>query len=716
MNPLIWALAGILVLSPTLANAAEGDLSAYKFITPTERLPVQPWHDNFIEEALKTPEGQPNAGAVGCNFFLEKSFADQLQRTAANSRWESWPPFLSCAVWGYLSPDSKFQKDERLLAMSQKWLDTLFLTLSTKPEEPKAAENWRPNKLDAWIFHEYTIPLLEIEKRTALSNKIGLVRISRFREIVIDNISRATTPDAYNKLMEDADKYINIATHPMAVFIHGWLLTGDKKYLLMAYSIIHTLGRDQLPNGMFPYAYPFKGEHFEYEGMYYHAINVRALYLYWWATGSSDAQAILRKSIAYYPLNMEPPYFSNDGANIWWKDQWRTFWPQHIAMVAAATGDGENAMIANAMARNGISFDRVDLVLGAHAYQQIGLNRIREESQRTNYLLEDPDIRGVRLRFQKWSSTFTTGSYTYTRASAMNIAEDLKSYSALHMARPYVRVAAMDKPYRTEPDYGTLGREGADYTIARVDRVAAIATTYSPSLTSATWDEQQPVSPWKMQELWLMTDQGMLGMLTSTASTPTQARELCHQFRFIVPPKEVGDTDDCSTYRFGDIRFRVWATDLPFRISERVRRYALAERDRSDSQICLSDTNRDPEQLIQDTSEPKKRTSSLLLPDSRTYPKGYQRFSLVEISPSRSGGFRKAKKTSQGSILAFRAYLGSVEYLAIFNTGESEARYEVSPARYVKFVANSGGAKTVVPARAITNVKVPRHGVALLSW
>lgn len=716
MNSLFWALAGLLVLSPSPARAAEEDLSAYKLIAPAERLPEQPWHDNFIDESHKTPDEQPNAGAAGCNFFLEKSLADQLQRTAANSRWESWPPFLSCAVWGYLSPDSRFQKDERLLAMTQKWLDTLFVALSTRPENPKADENWHPNKLDTWIFHEYTIPLLEIEKRTDLRNKIGLVRVSRFREIVIDNIRRATTPDAYNKLMEDADKYINIITHPMAVFIHGWLLTGEKKYLLMAYRIIHTLGRDQLPNGMFPYAYPFKGEHFEYEGMYYHAINIRALYLYWWATGSSQAEAILRKSIAYYPLNMEPPYFLNDGANIWWKDQWRTFWPHHIAMVAAATGDGENATIANAMARNDISFDRVDLILGAHAYLQIGLSRIREKPQRTNYLLEDPDIRGVRLRFQRWSSTFTTGSYTYTRASAMNVDEDLKSYSALHMARPYVRVAAMDKPYRTEPDYGTLGREGADYVIARAGRVAAIATTYSPSLTAATWNEQQPMAPWKMQELWLMTDQGMLGILTSTTTTATAARELCHQFRFIVSPKEDEGTSDNLAYSFGGIRFRVWATDLPFRIRERVRRYALGERDRSDSQICLSDTNRDPEHLVQDMQEPKKRASSLVLPDTRTYPNGYQRFSLVEISPSGSGGFRKAKKTSQGNILAFRTYLDSVEYLALFNTGESEARYEMLPARHVKFVVNSGGSKAVVPATAITSLKVPRHGVALLSW
>lgn len=655
------------------------DLSAYQFVTPTEPLPTKPWHDHLIDETAKTPEGQPNAGAAWCDFFLERACANQLQTTAAQSPWETWGGFFNAAIWGYLSPDSKFHGDERLIQMSQVWLDTLFKTLTTKPGDPKAAEKWQPNRLDTWSFQEYTMPLLEVEARPTLKEKLGAERINRLREIVLENVRLNTTPEAYNKLLEQAETYVNISTHPMAVYVHGWLLTGEVKYLQMAYRIIHILGRDQLPNGMFPYRYHVYGDkHCEYEMMYYHAMNLRGLYLYWWATGSKEAEAIFRKSIPYCPLNMEPPYFFNGGPDIWWKDQWRTFWPQHIAMVAAVTGDGENAAIANAMGRNNISHDRMDLTLGAHACQQMGLKRVAEKPQRTDYVIKDPDIRGVRLRFGRWSSTFTTGSFTYTRASAIEVKDDLKGYTALHLARPYVRVAPLETAYRTEPDYGTLGREGATYSVAKSGRIAVVATSYSPALTGATWQENQPIAPWRMSEVWLMTDRGMIGLIDSEALSDNKARELCHQFRFIIPGNAEGQASDESTYTCGDLRFRIWASDLDHTITERVRRYALGERDRSDWQLCLSDTERSPENVAQDPPPTGQTKPTLILPETHDYPKGYHRYSLVEISPTTTPGFESVKLSPGDNVLAFGLTLGGKAYMAVYNPGDAEVKFKIT--------------------------------------
>ncbi|MFA6176956.1 MAG: hypothetical protein WC765_10305, partial [Phycisphaerae bacterium] len=224
-------------------------MDGYQFVEPTEPLPNKPWHDHFIDETAKTPAGQPNAGAAWCDGFLDAALADRLQLTSAKTPWEQWEPFLNCAVWAYLSPDSKLCGDERLVKMSQVWLDTLFKTLAAKPADVKEAATWQPNRLRAWAFHEYTIPLLEIEQRPALRTKLGVERIGKLRDIVMENVRLNTTPDAFNKLMSDSEGYINLITHPMAFYIHGWLLTGEKKFLQMSYRIIHTLGRDQLPNG-----------------------------------------------------------------------------------------------------------------------------------------------------------------------------------------------------------------------------------------------------------------------------------------------------------------------------------------------------------------------------------------------------------------------------------------------------------------------------------
>jgi len=690
----------------------DGALFAGESIGSERELLDQPWHTHFVDETKKTPAGRLNAGAAWCDSFLGKALKGKLRKSAAQTSWDQWGMFLDCAIWGYLSPDSAFHGEERLVEMSRQWLDTLFVRLQTKPEDPKSAAKWQPNRLGTWSFHHYTTPLLETEARPALKSRLGAERVDRFRDIVLENIERNTTPEKFDDLMGRAETYINIIMHPMAVYIHGWVLTGEQKYLQMANRIIRILGRDQLPSGMFPYRYRIYGErHSEYEAMYYHAINIRGLYLYWWATGSKEAEAIFRKSVPYYPLNLEPPHYFNDGPDIWWKDQWRTFWPHHVAMVAAVTGDGENTTIANAMARDNVCHDRFDVVLGAHAFQQMALRDIAEQPVRNDYIIEDPDIRGVRLRFGRWSSTFTTGSFTYTRTSAMKVNEDDSSFSALHMARPYVRVAPLEIAHRTEPDYGTLGREGADYSLAIGERTAAVATSYQPALTSHTWRDDQPIGPWQMNELWLMTDRGTVGLVNSQCLESTEARELCHMFRFIPPARDIwAEQVNDSTYACGELRFRVWQSDMPFVIEEHARRYALstAPKGRRDWQLCLSDTDRSPEQIAQDPPGEGQVMPARKLPDMRSYAKDYRRTSLVEVSPLTWQGFENVTSATQNDVLAFRVRNMRGEYLAVYNCGEQAAEYECR-GKPKRIWLSWGQADDTTPI-----LRVPSRGVALL--
>ena len=621
---------------------------------------------------------------------------DRLQKTAAQTVWEDCGLFLSWAVWGYLSADSRYRGSERLLEMSRTWMDRLH-TNSQKEDF----------SLGFWRIHHYTIPLLELEARPALQEKLGIDRYRNYRQLVIDQVRAQTKPESYNDLLRRADKYINIATHPMPIYIHGWLLTGERKYLRMAQRIIHVLARDQLPNGMFPYRYRIHGDqHCEYEAMYYHAMNVRALYLYWWATNSDLARDTLRKSIPYYPLNLEPPYHFNGGADIWWKDQWRTFWPHHIAMVAAATGDGENATIANAMASDKVSHDRYDLIIGWHAYQRMGLQQVKAKRVRGNYVMKDPDIRGVRLRFGRWASTFTTGSYTYTRASAMAV-HKAKGYSALHMARPFVRVAPLEKPYRTEPDYSTLGPAGAKYRCASGGQVAALATAYSPSLTSHTWRENQPVAKWRMTELWLMTDSGMLGLISSAATGKHEARELCHQFRFIsAEPQELGT----KTWKCGELRFRVWRTDFSLVVNERMRRYALGQNDRRDWQIALTDSDRSPEQIAQNPQPAplSGEAPELKLPELQSFEDGYERFSLVECSPMGAVPFTEASMFRK-ALIGLRAKKGNERFVVVHNPSSAGLEWAPGPGDRVKARHASWSHEPIT-----TPARIPPGGVLLL--
>jgi hypothetical protein len=98
----------------TGALAVQAQTVPYQFVTPRESSPEKPWHRIFIDEQARTPAGQPNAGAAWSDFFLQNALNNTLQTTAAEAPWEKCPSFFSWAVWGYLSPDSKFHGDERL--------------------------------------------------------------------------------------------------------------------------------------------------------------------------------------------------------------------------------------------------------------------------------------------------------------------------------------------------------------------------------------------------------------------------------------------------------------------------------------------------------------------------------------------------------------------------------------------------------------------------
>jgi hypothetical protein len=554
---------------------------------------------------------------------------NQLKKTFARKNWQDYDLFFHWAVWAYLSGDSKHQGDAELLTMMQTWLDKLFIRLQTKPAKltGKNAKNWTPNKISSWNFQRYSIPLMEIEQDSKAVSIIGQKRLNRLRQILLFNL-KEYTPEVMKTQLKKNGKYINMLYHPFPMYLSYWLMTGNRNALDFCEKTNEIALKQLLPNGAFPYRYHLYGKrHCETDTMYYHAVNIRGIYLHWWYSGSKTAKEILKKSIPYYPLILEPPYHFSSGADLWWKDQWRTFWSQHVAMVAAASMDGENAAIARRMGKARKSLDWFDAVVGAHAFRLMAEEKIKSKPQRDNYIMKDPDIRGLRSRWGNWSSIFTAGSYSFTRMSGM--LTNGRKYSALHLARPIFRVKQYaSKPYRIAPGvYSTLGRFGAESAIIANTKVAVAGTSYHQALNSKTWRPTQPESPWLTNELWLIIPNGAIGLIDSTLGKNCTGYEISHQFRFIC--KEFGQTKKSNAWYADNMLFRVWETNFKYEIPERARRYVFDTKRRLDYQFTLSDSKRSPLETIY----AKDNTKTKMLPQKKNYEKGIKYFSLVSITP-----------------------------------------------------------------------------------
>lgn len=660
--------------------AHEAPPPAYRF-KPLDESIAQPWHKTCLPEAV-TPPGELNAAAEYIDGFLELAFKDSLEKSMVKTPWRTCDKFLSWAVWGYLSPDSKYRGDERLVTMSRAWIEGFLEKINTRPANPKEAESWVPGLIsESWGFEDYSEPLLEIEQDPKLKAAIGEKLCNRYRTAVISAIEVKTTPEKFNTLIDKADTYVNMATHPMAVYIHGWLLTGEEKYLKMAQSVVAILRRDQMPNGMFPYRLRMHGErHLEFETMYYRAIEMRALFMYWWATRSPRALECLERSRPWYPLNLEPPYHFNAGPDIWWKEQWRTFWSLHVAMVAAATGDGENAAIARRMAADKIGHDRFDLVLGALAFNLLAA--VPSKPVRDGYVIHDPDIRGLRLRAAPWSCTFTAGSFTHTRASAMlvdNHGSKGKAFDALSAARTCVRVQPLELVQKIEADYTTLEPEGAELSYAISGNVAAAGTTYAPMRPSDTWNSMQR-APWRMREVWFMTPHGLIGIIDSEALEDQDAYEFNHQFRFIVAYGEL-KKDGGNAWLVGGLRFQVWESDFPEHVVERVRRFAMTPTDRSNFQVSLVDRSRPPEEIAQGSKSNPGGNDSILnqprLPKKGTISKGYRRTTLASVVPKDGPQPEAVKRLAGSGLVGFTCRVDGKLYDVVYNPTEKPVEWKV---------------------------------------
>jgi len=657
--------------------AAHEELSGYVFSASQDALPSVPVRLHLIDATARAPEGAQNPCVEWIDARLSKALNGRLKEFWPRHTWQEAPQFLNWAVWGYLSPDSEHQGDSRLVDMAGKWIVGRIHQLETPPADESKRGKWKPRRLNSWSFHHDSIPLLELLHRPALVAEVGSEHVAAWRALCIENVQRWGEQNAWNDLAGRADTYVNIATHPMAAFVHGWILTGEIKYLRMASHIVGLLARDQAPHGTFPYRC-FGGDHLEAESMYYHSMNVRALYLYWWHTDSSLAADVLRRSVPYYPLRMAPRYHFEDASTIWWKDQWRTFWPQHIAMVAAVSGDGENATIAAEMARDNRGSDRTDLVLGAHAYQRMAIQGVKEAPRRDAFILADPDIGGLRGRYGHVDFSFSTNSYGHTLAGAVVTDEERRAYSALHRACAYVRVAPLTENHRTDPNYCAMGKASPPAQLVIGDRFAVAGATYVPFQPSSTWRPIHRSTPWKMVQVWLYTPDTMLGLLIDEPLLTVSVRGVEHHYQFILPKSDTLEFTENGTAESEHLRFRVHATNLDHRVMERVRRYALNPKGRQDWRIALTDCDRSPEEEAQ---VPDADREALVLLEPRAHAPGTRRYSLVEVGPrARPGATDVALGPTEGHVAHWQVRVGARSFLVGVNFHDFGADFEYAVA------------------------------------
>ena len=698
--------------SPPGIAAVKESLAGYDFIWP-DAIPSLPNKTTLIDETAPTPAGAENPCREALNFRLGYILGQMKTRVDAagntvpdigaipnagaivNGQSAIDSLLLEWAVWGYLSADSQFKGDARLPPVIATWLDRFKEGLQTPPADEKARAAWKPDVFNpGWGVFDTSAPLLEILARPAFVEAIGTERVEYLRRVFLDGAARRIEKEQWNKTMALARDIVNMPVHEFAVYYHAWLLTGEPRYYVAAYSLIRRMHDIQQANGTIPYLTTVKWPAGTRVGitMYYLSVYNDALYDFWQRGDDEMARATLAKNATAYLLRMEPgPHYEHHTIGSWWKNTWRTFtWPGGLAMAALAANNGELLAVARREFGKGPGLDNWKLTLGVDAFRKAGLAGIEEQPRQDRYIVADTDIGGLRGRFGGWAFNFNTTSYSHTLGGVMARGE--KGFSFLHSAMPTIQVVDL----QAEPTNNLVTIEKIPptptllYDNAGHDAWAVAMASYHPYAAGPTWQvwEQTPAAnAWKCEQLWFYLPGEAIAVLRSTAVAPTQAVAHEHRFRFGGGAfGEGAATGPDSTV--GSLTMTVLDTSFLHRVVEKGRLCDLGnDGGATTEQLALTDVERPTIQEAVAAAAQPAELAKLGVPTAREYSDDAHRlgggprlghYSLVRFHPA-GATESKVRTKLEGPLITMTVETGSTAYIIHANPSDKELPAPASP-------------------------------------
>jgi hypothetical protein len=617
--------------------------------------PAEPAHSTWVaDEPL--PDGADTTYRDKMNGIVRRCIrsAEKGEEKGLWANFRQSQYFGLYAVWGLCSPDSGHSDSEILGELLCTWMDQKY------PEKAgELSSGWK-----AWYLYA---PLVEISARPKLQKIVGEERLHRGIDRVLED-ARRLAEEGWEKIQRQAVKIVNFPTHgQIYAFTLGWVLARDHEpelapqLIRRAAHLMRMLEWHMQPNGTIRYIYEpdFDGPQLVAEQMYYHNVNLRAIYAYRWFTGEEKAQQLLDKQVPYYRLQLMPwagrggaPHGTHYHAAIWWKEQWRTFWPGAVALAAAATGDGQLAEIALQMARKSTGHDRKFADWAVHGYKQMALRQVEPQPRADNYVMQDPDIGGLRVKFGQLSSVFSTNSYGYTLAGTMTPS------SGLAGAYPMVRIDPLaHNPKYQFSNYHIAGLRKPGVMVDIHQEAAAAAGSYVPHDQKTTWRDPHRSGPWQVRQAWLFLPDRLVGLMTLRTTGEARARSAEHIFRLMTG--EVSPAGD-GAFEAGDLQLQVGPTNLSHVLVEPARKYSMGKHEPW-RQVVLSDTKRPTKKEARERGEEEP-----VLP-LKDYESDRCFHSIVEIRRADADPARLSLVAVEEDVLAFAAEVGPDRYLTAAN-------------------------------------------------
>jgi len=657
---------------------------------PREGDPYRAAENPYFQSVVKVAQSlarKETARAKGRKGYLEVSDA---------WRFAGFGSSVFDAVWSMTAPQSPLRHHPVLLANALNLLDTIahqhtdgdFNVGRTAiyGRDPNINRFCLAPTLDAWWRLRQAYPELLPDAKVA-DIEAGLRRLADYQ---VNDYGLARLE---RKPHEKFPAYPNMDVHHILIMEFAHRLWDDPQYAKERDAFVKILDSAVYPMGAFAY------HSTQNECFVYHQLNVVYSARFWKLSGNPGTLAMLRRTIPYYPYNVESAGMPEYYTDACWKHYWGGGHAAGPDVMAALFDDPLNKRVAEVCGEIWGYGHGYTAAIAAEFWKPMPSKPLPD-----GYVMHDTNIDGPRGRWGTWSfggngRNYRVGYQGKDPFVGCMITDPagrpLPLDSALQIVATEVRLNHTDNHWKggrccsaQERLSTTLGPE-----------FGSLAVRYTVS--KPNWHHKHDdLIPWDGMQAWYLSRTRLVGLVALEA-TADESRAAVHG-RIRLGMSRALEPDGPQAWKYGRMRVKIHAHN-----------YARIE-------------SRPSETFYLDKPE-KYRSTEITLLDPLSvkagqsgdvpYPKGTRYWFLVEVFPDDSQPAAEVKRFEEGTVVGFSLRESDRWVAVLHNPSDQAATADLRPpggmGQAVVYNAATGKGRPLDRPPARIDLPAQRHVVVV---
>ena len=536
-------------------------------------------------------------------------------------------------VWSMTRPKSPLRHDPTLLRNALGLFDVIAHqhTEGDFNIDRRAVHGRDPNinrfclapALDAWCELEAAYPdLLPPAKRAELLAGLKVLADYQVSDYGLARLAK--------KPHVKQPAYPNMDVHHILIMELAHRLWGEEVYAKERDAFVKILDSAVYPMGAWTYICT------QNECFVYHHLDVIYSARFWKLTGNPTTLAMLRRTVPFYPYNVEPAGVPEYYTDACWKHYWGGGAANGPDVIAGLFDDPLNKRVAEICAGVWGYGTGHTSAIAAEFWKPVPSKPLPD-----NYVICDTNVQGPRGRYGTWSFAANGRNYgvgyqgkdTFAGCMITDPARrPLPLDAALQVVTAEVRLNHTDNHWR-----GGLCHSAAEkLTTTTGSDFGSLAVRYTVSRPNWSYARDQ-LYPWQGTQQWYLSKTRLVGLVALEA-TADETRAAVHGRIRLGMKRKLKSLDE-QTWQYGKLVVRLHGHN-----------YARI-------------TTKPSETFFLDKPERYRSTEITLVDPLSTaagekgnvkFPKGTRYWFLVEVRPDGSPPAEKVERIEQGPLIGFR--------------------------------------------------------------